>query len=151
MSDGTPIPGNLGLTDEDRAARIAEIHAPYHGAIAALIDARLAAGRAVSVIAVHSFTPVMDGFDRPWSFGVLHGGDSPLSARVLALLGREPGFETGDNQPYALGPQDHSIPPHAQSRGLDYLELEIRQDLIADEPGQAWAADLLARVITAAG
>ena len=151
VSDGTPIAGNVGLTEKDRAARIAEIFEPYHDAIAAVIDARLAARRPVSVISVHSFTPQMDGIDRPWSFGVLHGDDSELSVRVLDLLRRESGLVIGDNQPYALGPQDHSIPCHAQSRGLDYLELEIRQDLIADEAGQAWAADLLARVITASG
>ena len=148
-SDWTPIPGNLGLSPAGRAARIAEIFEPYHGAIAAAVDARLDAGRPVSVIAVHSFTPAMDGFERPWRFGVLHGGDSALSVRVLELLRRE-GFETGDNQPYALGSTDYSVPHHAQSRGLDYLELEIRQDLIAEEAGQAWAAEFLARVIEAA-
>jgi predicted N-formylglutamate amidohydrolase len=32
---------------------------------------------------------------------------------------------------------------HAEARNLHYLEIEIRQDLIADEVGQAaWAARL---------
>jgi predicted N-formylglutamate amidohydrolase len=32
---------------------------------------------------------------------------------------------------------------HAERRGLDYVEIEIRQDLIQDDAGQAeWAARL---------
>jgi predicted N-formylglutamate amidohydrolase len=145
-SDGTPVPGNLGLDAADRAARIEEIYQPYHRAIDAAIDARQARGQQPIVVSIHSFTPTMDGFARPWSFGVLHAGDSPLSARVLERL-RAEGLEVGDNQPYALGPLDCSIPRHAQARSLDYLELEIRQDLIEADAGQAWAAEVVGRVL----
>jgi predicted N-formylglutamate amidohydrolase len=151
VSDGMAIPGNRALSQAERAARIAAIYAPYHAAIDAAIDARLALGRPVSVVSVHSFTPQMDSVARPWMLGVVHGGDSPLSARVLELLRREDGLIVGDNQPYRLSPTDCSIPRHAQARGVDYLELEIRQDLIEHEHGQDWAAELLARVITGAG
>jgi predicted N-formylglutamate amidohydrolase len=50
----------------------------------------------------------------------------------------------GDNEPYFVNDlTDYSIPVHAERRGLPYLELEIRQDLIATEAGQAeWAARL---------
>jgi predicted N-formylglutamate amidohydrolase len=66
---------------------------------------------------------------------------------MLALLGAEHGLEVGDNQPYALGETDYTVPVHAQARGLDYLELEVRQDLIADAAGQARMATLLARLL----
>ena len=36
---------------------------------------------------------------------------------------------------------------HAGPRGLDYLELEVRQDLITDPAGQEAAAALLARLL----
>jgi predicted N-formylglutamate amidohydrolase len=42
---------------------------------------------------------------------------------------------------------DYTIPFHAIRRGLDYLELEIRQDLIASEEGQARVAHMLAEVL----
>ncbi len=42
---------------------------------------------------------------------------------------------------------DYTIPRHAKARGLDYLELEVRQDLIAHEAGQGAMAALLAPLI----
>lgn len=151
VSDGVNIPGNRGLAVTERRARIEEVYEPYHAAISSIIDARLEAGRPVVLAAVHSFTPEMDGFRRPWRFGVLHGGDSPFSARVLTALRAALGeAAVGDNEPYALGPLDITIPRHAQERGLDYLELEIRQDLIAAADDQIRIAGFLAGLLGAA-
>ncbi len=147
MSDGTAVPANAGLSSEAAAARVASIHAPYHGAIAAVLDSRKAEGRPITFISVHSFTPLMDGLSRPWHVGVLHGGDSPLSKRALSLLSGEDGLVVGDNEPYSLGETDYTVPRHAQARGLDYLELEVRQDLIEHEVGQARMAALLTRLL----
>jgi predicted N-formylglutamate amidohydrolase len=142
-SDGTPIPGNRGLATEQLQARVTEIHAPYHAAIAGLMGARAAP----LLVSAHSFTPRMDGLDRPWHVGVLHHGASPASLRMLELLRAEPGLTVGDNEPYALGEHDHTVPAHALAQGLDYLELEVRQDLIADAAGQARLAGLLAPLL----
>ena len=84
---------------------------------------------------------------RPWRFGVLHRGDSALSRRVLALLRDAFGDEAGDNQPYSMDKIDNTIPLHADARGLDYLELEMRQDLIADAAGQREVAAMVARLL----
>ncbi len=89
----------------------------------------------------------MNGEARPWHVGVLHGGDSPLSRQMLSRLRSEDGLVVGDNQPYSLGSSDHTVPLHAQAHGRDYLELELRQDLIADAAGQTHFADLLARLL----
>jgi predicted N-formylglutamate amidohydrolase len=148
VSDGTRIPANVGLSPADVQERLAAIHAPYHAGISAVLDARHAEQRPVTLISVHSFTRVMNDRPRPWRLGVLHADDSPLSRRMLALLKAE-GLEVGDNQPYALGETDYTVPVHAQARGLDYLELEVRQDLIADAAGQARMAALLARLLQA--
>ena len=45
------------------------------------------------------------------------------------------------------GTQSYTAPTHAMGRGLDYLELEIRQDLIAEAEGQAKFAELIARLL----
>jgi predicted N-formylglutamate amidohydrolase len=42
---------------------------------------------------------------------------------------------------------DFTVPHHAIGRGLDYVELEIRQDLISAREGEAEVAALLARVL----
>jgi predicted N-formylglutamate amidohydrolase len=150
VSDGIAIPGNVGLSSDERQDRIAEIHAPYHAAIAAELDARVARGLPTTLVFMHSFTPRMGGFQRPWHFGVIREPNSRFSKAALEQLRSLDGVVTGDNQPYAMDGIDYSCPIHALARGLDYLELEIRQDLIADEAGQARVAELLLGVLTKA-
>jgi predicted N-formylglutamate amidohydrolase len=150
VSDGIAIPGNADLSSADLGERVAAIHAPYHAAIAEEIDARMAKAAPTLLVFMHSFTPRMAGQDRPWHFGVIHHGASPFSSAVLKRLAALPGVVVGDNLPYAWDDVDYSAPLHAIARGLDYLELEVRQDLIADEQGQARIAALLAEVLPAA-
>ena len=49
-----------------------------------------------------------------------------------------------ENKPYRVTDEtDFGVPVHAERGGLDYLAIEIRQDLIRDQNGQAeWAARL---------
>jgi predicted N-formylglutamate amidohydrolase len=149
-SDGIAIPGNAALGAAARAARIAEVFAPYHDRIAAEIDARLAAGRPMRLVALHSFTPALsDGAPRPWRFGILHLGRSPFCDIMLARLREAVDLaEVGDNEPYAMDGTDYTVPRHAISRGFDYLELEVRQDLISDAAGLGAVADLLVPMLT---
>ena len=148
VSDGTPVPGNRGLTAVERQARVAEIAEPYHAAIAAELDARGRHGRPTTLVSLHSFTPHMDGFDRPWRFGVLHAEDSPFSRAVLARLRAQVGAGlVGDNAPYSMDEVDFTVPHHARPRGLDYLELEVRQDLLARPAGQQRVALRLAGLL----
>jgi predicted N-formylglutamate amidohydrolase len=148
VSDGVAVPGNRGLDAPARARRIAEVFEPYHQAIAAELQGRLARGERPRLVSLHSFTPVMDGRPRPWRYGVLHLGDSPFSHEMLARLRTALGDAlVGDNQPYRMDEADYTVPRHAITRGLDYLELEVRQDTIADPPGIAETARLLAALL----
>jgi predicted N-formylglutamate amidohydrolase len=148
VSDGQVIPGNQGLSPADIAARHDEIYQPYQGRIAEELDRRQRLGQTSLLVSLHSFTPFMQGAARPWRYGVLHRGDSALSRRTLALLRRVLGEEAGDNQPYAMDGTDNTVPLHADARGLDYLELEVRQDLIADAAGQVQAAAFIAMLLS---
>jgi predicted N-formylglutamate amidohydrolase len=148
VADRTPVPANAALSPEDRRARVDAIHAPYHAAIAAELDARAARGLSTALILIHSFTPAMGGIARPWEVGVLHQGNA-LSLAALEWLGRHPDLTVGDNRPYAMDDIDYTAPLHAQARALQYLELETRQDLIADAAGQARFADLYAQMLGA--
>ncbi len=143
LSDGVSIPGNQGLTQAGRAARVAAIHTPYHARIEAELADRDRRALTTLLVCQHSFTPAMDGADRPWQVGVLHLGNSPASVAMLALLGEEGDLIVGDNEPYAMDGIDYTAPRHAGRPGRDMLELEVRQDLIASPEGQArWAARL---------
>ena len=150
ISDGVVIPGNADLDPEARSARREAIYEPYQARIAQELDARAQRGQPTLLVSLHSFTPRMDGIDRPWRFGVLHRGDSPFSHRVLALLQAELAELVGDNRPYAMDEIDNTIPLHADPRRLDYLELEVRQDLIAAPAGQDEVAAFLAKLLAAA-
>lgn len=144
VSETTEVPGNRDLTAADRAARVAEIFAPYHARIAALLDARQAAGRRTVFVAMHSFTPVFKGESRAMQVGVLYNRDATLARIMLELLRAEGDLVVGDNAPYAVSDtSDYGVPVHAERRGLAHMEIEIRQDLIAEDAGQAaWAARL---------
>jgi predicted N-formylglutamate amidohydrolase len=142
ISETTDVPGNRGLSAEARAARREKIFEPYHVRIAALLDARQAAAQRTVYVAMHSFTPVFKGESRAMQVGVLYNRDVRLAAIMLELLRAEGDLVVGDNAPYAVSDvTDYGVPVHAERRGLPHVEIEIRQDLIADEAGQAqWAA-----------
>ena len=146
-SDGTRVPGNAGLTDAQRQQRIDAIHAPYHARIEAELAARAAAGRPTLLVMMHSFTPVMNGVARPWHAGVLYHRDTRFAHALLQALRDEGDLVVGDNEPYSVSStSDYAVPVHGEGRGLVHVELEIRQDLIADAAGQVAWAERLARV-----
>ncbi len=152
ISDGTVIPANQDLSAAERRLRQAFFFAPYHQAIANFLERRLSAdGPPPVFVSLHSFTPVMEGFARPWQIGLLFEHDrrlvQPLKRALLAL---EPRLFIGENEPYAIkGPSDYSIPVHGQGRFLPHIELELRQDLIEAEAGAAHYAELIARALDA--
>jgi len=147
-SDGTWVPGNAGIGADERRARVEAIHAPYQAAIGAALSG---IGPGAALVALHSFTPVMGGEARRWDCGVLHLGDSALSLRVLDALRAEGDLVVGDNEPYRMEGTDYTVPHHAAARGVEYVEIEVRQDLIAGAAGQRAWAERLARVLAAAG
>ena len=147
-SDGTPVPGNQAVDDNEKVARALEIFAPYHARITQELDRRSTRSPAAVLVSMHSFTPVFSAFERPWHAGILYHRDARLAHALLAALRAEPGLEVGDNQPYAVSDTtDYAIPIHGEQRGLLHVELEIRQDLIADASGQQEWAQRLARIL----
>jgi predicted N-formylglutamate amidohydrolase len=151
VSETTQIPGNRGLGEAARAARQEAIFHPYHARIASALDRRAATGRATALVALHSFTPVFKGEVRPWHAAVLYNRDPRLARSLGALLRDEAGLVIGENEPYAVSDlTDYTVPVHGERRGLPHVEIEIRQDLIAEPTGQAIWADRLARLLPAA-
>ena len=148
-SDGSPVPGNRDLSDDDRRARLDAIHEPYQRAIAAEIARRQATGQETILIALHSFTPMLqDGRPRPWQVGVLHHlGDPAFALALIAALETRPELTVGDNEPYRMDTIDYTVPRHAWPAGLPYAEIEVRQDLIGDAAGEAEWAALLASAL----
>lgn len=147
LSEHTDIPGNVGLSDEAKAERARAVFEPYHRRLLEEFERRERAQRRIVYVAMHSFTPRFKGVDREWQMGVLYHRDRRLAERLLDLLHRE-GLRVGDNQPYFVSDHtDYGVPTYGEQRGHVHVELEIRQDLIADGEGQAHFAELLTRVL----
>lgn len=140
-SDDVGIPGNAGLSDGAAEARADEVFWPYHHAITRELARLWRHERPPILIAVHSFTPVMNGRPRPWQVGVLWNRDPRLAVPLLARLRRHPDLCVGDNEPYSGRELGYTIDTHAAAAGLPHVSIEVRQDLIAADEGVAtWGA-----------
>jgi predicted N-formylglutamate amidohydrolase len=150
-SERTDIPGNHDLSPADAAARVSEIFVPYHARITAELDRRRAVAEPTVLISMHSFTPVYNDVARPWHVGMLYNRDVRLAHVLLDLIRAERRWVVGDNEPYSVTDgTDYAIPIHGEQRGLPHVEIEVRQDLIEDEAGQAeWAARLAGWLVRA--
>mgnify|MGYP000031689408 CR=1 FL=1 len=144
LSEWVRIAANEHLDAAAVEARQAEIFAPYHEALRALLDRRQRERRQTLLVSLHSFTPSYRGEARPWHIGLMYRHDARLAAPLLQLLRRDERLLVGDNQPYAVGDDtDLTLPQHGEARGIVHVGVEIRNDLIADEAGQkTWAGRL---------
>jgi len=145
IGETIPIPGNLALSEAEITARRVEIFEPYHERIRALLDARSAAGRFTILVAQHSMTNVFRGAQREMHAAVLYNRDRRFAGALLDALRLDASLVIADNEPYFVSDEtDFTVPRHAEARNLPYVEIEIRQDLIADERGQsAWAERMI--------
>ncbi|MEO5926184.1 MAG: N-formylglutamate amidohydrolase [Bryobacteraceae bacterium] len=147
VSDGTVIPGNLKLSEADRAARIERYFQPYHAAVEAVMRRE----SEPILISMHSMTPSLAGVARTCQISLSSYVDRRLTDPMLAALRAWGDIAVGDNDPYDLDPTfDFSTPYHALQRNLLHLQVEIRQDEIGDAVGQRWWAERIAKTLTSA-
>lgn len=148
VSDGAVIPGNIGLTAREAARRAEALFHPYHRAIAETLDGIRRSGRTPAYLAIHSFTPRLNGgAPRPWHVSVLWDRDPRIAVPLMEGLRRQ-GLVVGDNEPYSGRDHfDYSNDFHANAAGLPNALIEVRSDLIADAAGAARYAAILAEVL----
>ncbi|MCF4994807.1 N-formylglutamate amidohydrolase [Pseudomonas syringae] len=147
QSEIYPVPGNCDLADATREYRRQQLFKPFHARLQTLIDGRVAQGRSVRVVGIHSFTPVYFGQPRALEIGVLFGQARAYAQRLLDGLGRHP-VKIAGNQPYRIDPLgDMTVPVHGDARGLDSVLIEVRNDLLRDADGIKRWADYLAPLL----
>jgi len=147
-SDGTVIPGNGDLRRAERAARASAYYWPYHHAIRDTLRDLEAVAAAPAVVAIHSFTPMMQGQLRPWQIGILWDKDSRIAAPLITSLRERGDVVVGDNEPYSgRHPADFTLDHHAEAEGRPHVGIEIRQDLLASPEGIAQWSDILLQAL----
>lgn len=145
--DGILVPGNRNLHQVDKDLRASTLYWPYHEAVDKQVQRLRQIGPPPAFIAIHSFTPVMNGEARPWEMGVLWDTDKRLRDIFLEDF-RAAGYKVGDNEPYSgKAPQDFTIDHHAEEIGLPHIGIEIRQDLIDDDQGVEAIAKVMHTII----
>ncbi|HET6585969.1 MAG TPA: N-formylglutamate amidohydrolase [Nannocystaceae bacterium] len=132
-------PASRDLFDEDREALLAQFHRPHRARVSAAIARLVARGRPVLHVAVHSFTPVLDGVVRTADLGLLY---DPARRRELdvarawraALREVAPQLRVRSNYPYR-GVSDgltRALRRRFGDRDYAGLELEVSQQLLGD-------------------
>lgn len=145
LTDGHHVPANAALDDAGRAARMDRFWHPYHDRISAMIDAF----SPTMLFTLHSFTPQLEtrsDIERPWQTGILYNQDDRAPRIAIPKL-KALGLIVGDNEPYSGKELNATMNRHAEARGLPYLAIEVRNDLIADEEGARNWTELLVPVI----
>ncbi len=147
QSDRIVVPGNRNLTDEEREQRVATFYTPYHEAVDRLINSHT--GRPLTLLSVHSFTPVLGKKERRFDLGVLFDAYDNLAQEVGQRLHHE-GHRVRYNEPYSgYDGLIFSARSHGERNGIVYLELEINQGLIETSDGAARIGRAVSKVCQA--
>lgn len=146
VADGADIPGNREADPVQQRLRVAEIFEPFDQAVVETLD--MSPRRAA--FSIHSFTPRMDRYNRPWHAGFVSRRDLATANTLMSHIARaQPDFELAINQPYQIDQEtDWFIPQHAEPRGLRHCLIEIRNDQIRDDADADLWAGLLANAIS---
>jgi predicted N-formylglutamate amidohydrolase len=143
-SDGHAIPGNA-IDHEARTQRIRRFWHPYHDQISDVISEY----NPKILISLHSFTPKLASDpeqQRPWEIGILYNEDDRAARIAIPLLEAE-GVIVGDQLPYSGKILNATMNRHGEGRGIAYLGIEMRQDLIDDVAGVTRWANMLGPIL----
>ncbi|MDB5524523.1 MAG: hypothetical protein JWM58_2286 [Rhizobium sp.] len=151
VSDGTLIPANRSLSEEDRRERYRHIHVPFHTAVGGAISARSAAGFPVVLVSVHSFTRLMasTGDVRTCDLGLLFNRDPRFSHALMdAIRVQASAIRVEFNKPYLVDDEsDYTVPVHGEAGNIPHVLLEVLNNHIEGDAGQRCWADILAAAL----
>jgi predicted N-formylglutamate amidohydrolase/predicted GIY-YIG superfamily endonuclease len=143
-SDGSVIPRNADINADERSKRLTQFFHPYHNYLAE----EIAAQKPALIVSLHSFTPVMNGFARPWHVGLLYNKDDRAARQAIDWFRQKPELVVGDNEPYSGRDLNYTMNRHAEAAGIPYISLEIRQDyMVKSEDISDWTK-VIAQLLT---
>ena len=132
---GEPIPGNTGLSTEQKQGRMDTYYHPYHQAVDQVLQGTIDKFGHALWIDMHSFTPIWNGTPREVGIGTLKTHTTPFSEKAeqkLEQLFRELFVP---DQPYPMyldeNRQLSSGVEISARNNVEYFGLEIRNDLLS--------------------
>ena len=147
LYDGTVVPANYPMAQEERERRLDRFYRPYHDAVGAMIASVAAAsGKAPSssrCIPSRRSCRAMCGPGMSACSGIC---DDRVARPLIDMLAEDPLLVVGDNEPYDGALRGDTMFRHAIVNGFAHALIEIRQDLIAERErrrglGEAAGAD----------
>jgi predicted N-formylglutamate amidohydrolase len=125
------------------------IHEPFHAAVNGLIAAQQAKTDVpVTIVTIHTFTPIYNGKRRDVEIGFLHHDMPELSNAVQGVENSRAVYCTALNEPYnAADGVTYSLAKHADEKQLHSTMVEIRNDLVDTGEKARTVADHLAETL----
>lgn len=147
VSDGIIIPENQTLSPEEIESRKNRFYHAFHDQAEILVKDKIQSGQVPLICGMHSFTPRMNGYDRPWQAAMLWNKDPRLAMALITHLAAR-GYNVGDNQPYSGRDLFFTMNRHGHDHGVPHVTIEIRQDEVSRPEGVDLWASILADDLT---
>ncbi len=143
------VPGNSGLTDEDRRSRVKRFYEPFCRTLSDCLKQRMKNPRQPILVSVHAFAPIVNGIWRGSRMGIMNDpADARLADAISAADGIYADLNAVRNEP--AGPGDcstHTLHEHALPRGLLNVMFLVRGDQVSDRVSQQKLATTLSRLL----
>lgn len=130
-SESYRIPGNVDIDETERHTRFEQIHTPFHESVASIITQQRRRFPTLTIITIHSFTPVYFGKTRTIDIGLIHASQPRLARAMLATERYRNRYRAALNEPYSGSDGvTYTLRQHADNNDLDSVMIEVRNDLI---------------------
>ena len=142
---GQPIPGNKGISLENRKERIESYYNCYHDNLRKFILKKKAQHKKIYLVAIHSFTKKVSLENRGVKIGLLYNKNIQLLLYLQKKLQKK-NIHFGRNFPYSGFFYNYTLDKHSNNGLLENISIEIRNDLICDEKGIKKYVDLFSNI-----
>lgn len=133
---------------QQKIERLDAIYAPYHDAKTMLINQARQEHGGVIVMDLHSYAPEWQNENREVQVGTLRCEKTPYSNALEEFLREQSEFKFVSGEPYRVAERASNVAPLlSETNDLQYLGLEIRNDLIATPEGRERMADFIIEAI----
>lgn len=119
---------------QKRLQRLDTLYWPYHDAKQDMIEQKRQEYGGVLVLDMHSFTPTWEQKKRDVELGTIRSEKTPLSRILEGYLRDQSDYLFISGEPYRVAERpSNAAPMITEKSDLQYLGLEIRNDLLATE------------------